>query len=775
MIQLFRDIIKEEAGGTTLILALLLVFFGGLMVPPIMDFVDSGLKVCQIYEQKTNEVYAADSGIEDALWQMKYGDLESKFTSPAYDVYDYETIWSYSLPETINGCTVDVSLENIWIPKDITPPTASEARDIVDTAKLVVSGNTPDSSTYEIRVTYYPEDGEDLKVESLGVWLPVGFSFISDSSNLEELLVPLPSYYSVPDVEPYCGGEVVVWDFDSVPFVDFPGIDPLGSPLTAEITLGLNSIQENVLPVAIAWIETSGVTDIELSWDADVKIFELVSTAGDARAEVHAAKCELRELSARIDGDYRAIGNSLMIDGSGPDPKARYDLLAESSAQVNDIPSDAEVAAAYLYWSGWIENPITGVPAWEDDCSNFDSWDGDTADDWDISSGEFRGHHALGDAGASERYLTMSSSIDLSGHAGEDLSISFEVDEDGALEGDGNEWRDALYVAFSSDGGSTWGSNIEAFYDDNPSSPFIYDIPQEYLTNDFRIKFYLGDAKGWRGGDEFCYIDNISIAESAFADSSVIFKIDGTQVYFDGDGLPQEDPAETEEITASREMIMENKPGEYSYSCYLDVTDLIREFCAEGDNENHPGNGTYTIGDVYADTGNKWSYAGWSLIIIYTSADTHGHQLFLYDEFAYADEYENVDFDNDGEDGGIITGFIIPEKIDGETNAAKLTCFVGEGDVWYTGDYLRFNGTSLYNADSPSNNVWNSASPGISEDGVDIDTFNITWASNLLEPGDTSAQLDLPTGVDSWNLVYIILSIRSETLTPGAMDYIIEF
>ena len=62
----------------------------------------------------------------------------------------------------------------------------------------------------------------------------------------------------------------------------------------------------------------------------------------------------------------------------------------------------------------------------------------------------------------------------------------------------------------------------------------------------------------------------------------------------------------------------------------------------------------------------------------------------------------------------------------------------------------------------------------MSEDGVDIDTFYVTWASGLLEPGDSSAQLDLITGVDSWNLVYIILSLRSETTTGGTVHYIIH-
>jgi len=43
-----------------------------------------------------------------------------------------------------------------------------------------------------------------------------------------------------------------------------------------------------------------------------------------------------------------------------------------------------------------------------------------------------------------------------------------------------------------------------------------------------------------------------------------------------------------------------------------------------------------------------------------------------------------------------------------------------------------------------------------------------------IELGDTSAQVDLPTKTDSWNLVYIILSFRSETTTGGTITYLIR-
>ncbi|NQT74131.1 MAG: hypothetical protein HQ553_15415 [Chloroflexi bacterium] len=757
------NIIKEEAGGTTLIFALLLVCFGGLMVPPIMDFVDNGIDACQMYEEKTDEIYAADSGIEDALWRVKYGDLEEMFPDPAYDMYDYYTSFDYTMDNQINDCTVDVSIENKWIPKDITAPNKTDARTIIETGKLIVTGNIPNTSSYQIRITYYPDAGDsELKVDSIGIWLPTGFTYVDGSSNLEELTVPLNEYYSIPSVSPHCGGEAVVWDFSSVPFATLPGANPLDTPIIADVTFNFNSTQAGVNPTAMAWVETSGVSGIEFSWDADIKIFGITSIAGGATAEAHLAKIGLRDLGSSIEGDYRAIGGTLMRDVNGDANGIRDVLDAESSATVNDISSDAAVVGAFLYWTGWFGSTI-----FEEDCKNMSMWM-TSGNYWKPKSGSFRGHPT----GSSEveKLLTLKKNdphqVDLSGYTEGDVILTWEQTESGALEG-----NDSLEFELSGDDGATWSGKILAFVDDNPVEDFEYTIPQAYLTSDFTMRFYL---KGFTDVGEYCYIDNIIIAEGGStleSDESVIFEINNEQVYLDAAGDPQKG---AQEITASAESCLLNEQG-YSYACFLDVTKLVQAYSNVGDGTNHTGNGTYTVGGVDGDTGNSWSYAGWSLVIVYASAETEGHQLFIYDEFVYAAESSNVDFDNDGADGGTITGFLVPDQIPGEIDAAKLTCFVGEGDDCWNGDSLELNGTALSNADSPVNNVWNSQSPGLAADGVDIDTFDVTWASGLITAGDSSAQLDLDTGVDSWNLVYIILSVRSEVVTGGAMDYMLDF
>ncbi len=88
-------------------------------------------------------------------------------------------------------------------------------------------------------------------------------------------------------------------------------------------------------------------------------------------------------------------------------------------------------------------------------------------------------------------------------------NVSWEQSEYGTLEPD-----DVLYFAFSGDGGSNWGSNIEAFSGDDPPSPFNYTIPQQYLTADFKMRFLVD----FSSSDEYACVDNIDISPGIFSD-----------------------------------------------------------------------------------------------------------------------------------------------------------------------------------------------------------------------------------------------------------------
>ena len=150
----------REENGQAFILVLLFLLIGSLTLPPVLSLIGTSLKSGQIYESKTDELYAADSGVEDAIWRIKFDRLEVILDNPVYDAYDYDTTWSYNLSEPINGLTANVSIQNVWIPKDITPLSPSEGRSTIELNKLVVAGTATTDTSYRIKIDFYPGIGE---------------------------------------------------------------------------------------------------------------------------------------------------------------------------------------------------------------------------------------------------------------------------------------------------------------------------------------------------------------------------------------------------------------------------------------------------------------------------------------------------------------------------------------------------------------------------------------------------------------------------------------
>jgi hypothetical protein len=71
---LLKRAIRDEKGAAlTLVLVLLVV--GGLILTPLLGLMSTGLVSGQLYERKTDELYAADAGVEDAIWKIQTNNL----------------------------------------------------------------------------------------------------------------------------------------------------------------------------------------------------------------------------------------------------------------------------------------------------------------------------------------------------------------------------------------------------------------------------------------------------------------------------------------------------------------------------------------------------------------------------------------------------------------------------------------------------------------------------------------------------------------------------
>lgn len=741
-----NKMVKGEKGQALMIVALLMLV-SALVIAPMLAHVSTGLKTGkEVYEEKMQLFYAADSGIEDGLWQVDNEQLETLFTDyDKYSYYDYSPSyeWGYDLPEDVNEKGVTVAIQNVWIPKDIDAPGPSDAEEIIEGTggnppKLMITGGVSAASTYQIVITYYYDSGEDpgganLTVSTVGIWLPPGFGYVDDSCSLGiEPATP----------EGYCSGLAVVWSFaGGTTLAGFPG-GSSGNPLERSFTFQFSGPASVNPGAALSWVNTSeGYT-----WDADVKVYRVASTATEdsydpdktTTVEAYTARGEIRELGSSVSGDYVAIGNSLITG----DPDYRDQLLKESSATIQDsaeespgyIPPGATVEAAYLYWSGFIDHYY---------------WTRTTI-------GMGHGHHY---------FTTWSWSANPNNWSvPQDNGTGLVYDPDNLqqmVEG----WTDD----------ESKGAKVNAVNFGTAGNM------QDITTHNWQV--WLKDNDSPKCWYYTCLYDATDLVKQPVEDAikaggsgSCTFTLGhaGTVV----DQLRPDFPYEPDD----------NIDGNY-YSFTLCDSDGDPTDDYTGYPLGTPAHKLPT-GEFYYHGRYNASYAGWSLVIIYSSPETEGHQLYLYDisnpNFTFKESFpggaseSNPDFDGDGNPGGKVSGFLVPQPIAGETNAAKITCFVGEGDEDKTGDSFKVTGPSGSGANLPDgtgaalDNVWNSISVGVTASGIDIDTFYVTWSSGILEPDNTWAQVDIPTVGDGFTLSYIILSFRSSITSGGTLSYLVR-
>ena len=71
MERLMKQLVRNQSGQSALIMVLILLVLGVLILGPLLGFMGTGLKAGQTHEELTEELYAADAGVEDAFWNIQ--------------------------------------------------------------------------------------------------------------------------------------------------------------------------------------------------------------------------------------------------------------------------------------------------------------------------------------------------------------------------------------------------------------------------------------------------------------------------------------------------------------------------------------------------------------------------------------------------------------------------------------------------------------------------------------------------------------------------------
>ena len=245
-------LIRDEK-GQALVLVLILLLVGGLIIAPLLTYMSTGLKVGQTHEQMMKSFYAADAGVEDALWRIKNDLLP-------------DTPYTYPLPDTVNDKSVSVMVDSTWLLEGIESP----AHGTTPHAQLVALGRPVDLDTgeYEVTITCdltgtYQRVG-GVKLDRIGVWLPPRFGYLGPSSGITE---------SGPAINGVRGGTTLIWDLS--PPENFPN----KQVTTKSQFFYIEPVGEDP-PGDFAWVRTQS-HDIYLSWDEDFTIYTVTSIATD--------------------------------------------------------------------------------------------------------------------------------------------------------------------------------------------------------------------------------------------------------------------------------------------------------------------------------------------------------------------------------------------------------------------------------------------------------------------------------------------------------------
>jgi len=751
MKKLLTRLIKDER-GMALVLVLALLAIGGLTIVPLLSHMTTGLQAGRIQEAEMAWLYAADAGVEDGLWRIKNEDLP-------FAPYDYETEHHYTLPKDINGKDVDVCIKQVWPLEGL----ESDVHGTTPHEELVVVGFVSDfvPGEYQVEMAYDGSLG-DVEVDRVAVWLPAGYDYVTDSSS--------GITTDNPNIVDWRGGKALEWDFDPpVNFEDLPVGDlspqPGGFTQTVQYPvkriLNFDFYPQGNPTSTLPWVRTT-CPDLYLSWDICCECYQVTSTASDniTGKQITTGTYASREIASKpapiLRGNYQAIGNSLMEDITGDYHGVRDVLYGESSASVSDIPTDADLKGAYLYWSAWRDYDGEQVA---------DLNVGLKVNDQSVYYNE-EGEAVLGELPVDPETETLRPNddgrYDECYYSGD--SPNYECVDDVSSDGSstyvysrsGYTLKDTYNIQNHSEGlgvidSVTVYARARAYY-----SGSCADMRMQIMARTHSADYYgdiitlIGNA-GWDTYSE-TWTTNPNTGQPWTWDEIDDLQI-GIKLYDDGYGYPQCTQVYAEVtyqppfqgMTADRWWLLDNNYPDYSYSCFKDVTEAVRLVTTTG-------NANYKVIGVAGSTGSEWSYAGWSLVIIYFSPSEDARQLYLYDGFLYAGSWSHHTF--------TISGFKAPPEAE-----AKLTCFVGEGDECYAGDYIKFNGYYLSDEVNPQTNVWNGKSSGLDGlfiDGVDIDTFEVS--SPIIQGGDTSAEIYLRTYTDCWNLCYLMLSFRD---VPG--------
>ncbi len=258
MKNVLKKLVRDEE-GQAFILVLIFLLVGGLITAPLLSYMSTGLKVGQMHEARMEGLYAADAGVEDALYKIMNNDAslpQNLGDSYPYDIAD------------VNGNSVHVEIVLEETINEFLYTLLGEDAGTHGDWATVVDDEVP--GLYTISITY---NGAPVnkKIYGVGAWFRGTDYACTDDSAGEDVAPGPPLFgpltdmnndypnYSFDDTEEYRGGTVFEWSWTAA---DRPVFQP-GDTRTQ--TFRYTPVEVPALYVAWVYVGSSDVGTVPTS------------------------------------------------------------------------------------------------------------------------------------------------------------------------------------------------------------------------------------------------------------------------------------------------------------------------------------------------------------------------------------------------------------------------------------------------------------------------------------------------------------------------------
>ncbi len=265
--------IRDEQ-GKVLILVLVLLVVGGLVLTPLLGLMSTGLVAGQVYERKAAELYAADAGVEDAIWKIQHDEIPT------------------------DGYPLRVNDKDVWVTIETTD-TKQFLIELLDLNEKnwvhydwVVFAGFPESGVAEITISWNGSGNQFLT--DVGIWLSDPCSYVEGQAIPAD---DIRTQYPLCTLEetPHSGGTAFIWTWPDANQANGPSFNK--NNRTATLTFEFSPESNPELSIAFTM---TGREDVGLSYYGGSDSHTITATAISGTGTATADFGSQTEIVARV-------------------------------------------------------------------------------------------------------------------------------------------------------------------------------------------------------------------------------------------------------------------------------------------------------------------------------------------------------------------------------------------------------------------------------------------------------------------------------------------